>query len=272
MGAYPYVQAARHGGTQSSVGRVVIHCTVSPTRDYADNIAQYFRSTTRAASAHYVVDQARIYQCLPERTVGYHAPPNTGSIGVELCDPQSGSSARWRDADHEAMLRLAARLTREVAARWRVPLVRLSPAELRAGKRGICGHSDVSAAWGLTDHGDPGSGFPWAHFMELVTGDALGGPVEEDDMLGLRKGDAGERVVALQEMIKAAGQGAALGAAGSDGDYGSATSAALRRVRLSVGSTAAEDEEAGDRVDAYAYQQLHAAVARNQGRLELKKV
>lgn len=173
--AYTFVQAARHGGTQGSVNRVVIHCTVSPTRDYADNIANYFRTTDRPASAHYVVDQARIVQCLRETTIGYHAPPNTGSVGIELCDPQKGSTARWQDVDHQAMLRLAAGLTREIAARWGVPLRKLSASDLRAGKRGICGHVDVSDAWHLTDHGDPGAGFPWGQFMDLVTG-------QEDDV------------------------------------------------------------------------------------------
>jgi hypothetical protein len=176
--SFPYVQATRHGGTQSSVNRVVIHATVSPcVRGGAKNIANYFHNTTRAASAHYVVDPGVIYQCLKETTIGYHAPPNTGSIGIELCDPQTGSASRWADANHQAMLELAAGLTREVAHRWNVPIVKLSAADLKAGKRGICGHVDVSNAWHLTDHGDPmeAGPFPWPEFMDLVKG-------EDDDM------------------------------------------------------------------------------------------
>jgi hypothetical protein len=117
-------------------------------------------------------------QCVKETTIAYHAPPNTGSIGIELCDPQTGPSSRWGDAGHEAMLRLAARLVREVAARWKVPLKRLTVADLKTGKHGICGHVDVSNAWHQSDHSDPGSGFPWDHFMTLVTE----GKDEEDDM------------------------------------------------------------------------------------------
>lgn len=90
---------------------------------------------------------------------------------------------------------------------------------------------------------------------------------EGDPMLGLKKGDTGEPVKALQEMIKAAGQGAALGSAGSDGTFGAATAEALRQVRLSVGSTAAQKAGAGDRVDAWAYSQLHSAVARHQSKV-----
>lgn len=171
-----FVQAAHHGGSQSSVNRIVIHATVSPcVRGGAKSVANYFATTTRAASAHYVVDPGVVVQCLTERTIGYHAPPNTGSIGIELCDPQTGAASRWQDANHQAMLEVAARLTKQVAQRWSVPLVKLSAADLKAGKRGVCGHVDVSNAFGLTDHSDPGTGFPWAQFMDLVKG-------EDDDM------------------------------------------------------------------------------------------
>lgn len=95
---------------------------------------------------------------------------------------------------------------------------------------------------------------------------------EEDPLLGLKRGDKGERVKALQEMIGAAGQRDALGKSGTDGDYGPATAEALRRVRLSVGSTAAKEKGSGDRVDAWAFQQLHTAIARNQSKHDLHKV
>jgi N-acetyl-anhydromuramyl-L-alanine amidase AmpD len=167
--SYLYIQARNHGGTQATVKRLVIHGTVTPCgKGWARRVANDFHTTSRDASAHYVIDPGEIVQCLHESTVGYHAPPNTGSLGFELCDPQKGSSARWRDADHEAMLRRAAGLVRARAAHWGVPLVKLSAADLRAGKRGICGHADVSAAFHLTDHVDPGSAFPWAHFLDLV--------------------------------------------------------------------------------------------------------
>ncbi|GII86596.1 hypothetical protein Ssi03_45860 [Sphaerisporangium siamense] len=166
-----YVQAGKHGGTQTSVSRIVIHATVSPcVRGGATSVARYFQSRGAGGSAHYVVDPGEIVCCLKEDVVAYHAPPNTGSIGIELCDPQRGPASRWEDADHQEMLRLAADLVRRVAARWDVPLRRLTVADLRAGRHGICGHVDVSRAFGQTDHSDPGYGFPWTQFMALVQG------------------------------------------------------------------------------------------------------
>ncbi|HEU5157544.1 MAG TPA: peptidoglycan recognition family protein [Streptosporangiaceae bacterium] len=177
--SYPFIQARNHGGTQSTVRRFVVHGTVTPcARGWARRVANDFHTTTRDASAHYVIDPGEIIQCLTERTIGYHAPPNTGSLGFELCDPQKGSSARWRDANHAAMLRRAAALIRSRAKAWGIPLVKLSAADVRAGKKGICGHNDVSAAFHQTDHTDPGAGFPWAHFMDLVKGDDMPEPKE----------------------------------------------------------------------------------------------
>jgi N-acetyl-anhydromuramyl-L-alanine amidase AmpD len=176
-----------HGGKQSSISRIVIHGTVSPcVKGGAVSVARYFQSPKTGGSAHYVVDPGEVVRCVPEGTVAYHAPPNTGSIGVELCDPQSGSSSRWGDANHEAMLQRAATLVRQIAIRWGIPLKRLSVAQVKAGAKGICGHVDVSQAFRQTDHTDPGSGFPWAHFMDLVT---RGTVQEEDPMAGMTKQD-----------------------------------------------------------------------------------
>jgi N-acetyl-anhydromuramyl-L-alanine amidase AmpD len=44
---------------------------------------------------------------------------------------------------------------------------------------GICGHVEVSQAFHLSTHTDPGPNFPWSQFMAVV----LGGPVGDDDVL-----------------------------------------------------------------------------------------
>src|SRR5690349_19390522 len=112
-----YVQAAKHGSSQNKVNRIVIHATVSPcVRGGATAVARYFQSAGAGGSAHYVVDPGEVVSCVKETVVAYHAPPNTGSIGIELCDPQKGPDSRWDDEDHQEMLRLAADLVRRVAA------------------------------------------------------------------------------------------------------------------------------------------------------------
>lgn len=181
--AYPMIVAAHHSGNQSEINRIVIHCTVSPCAPgWARKIAGYFQKSSSGGSAHYVVDPNEIIQCLSEGTIAWHAPPNTGSIGIELCDWQKGKASRWGDDDHEKMLRRAAPLVGAIAKRYGIPLVWLTPTDLRNGKRGICGHVDVSNAWHQSDHGDPDMGgmFPKGYFLSLVKDE--GDEVSADDI------------------------------------------------------------------------------------------
>lgn len=56
-----------------------------------------------------------------------------------------------------------------------MPLVQLTARDLTQGKRGICGHAEVSRAFGQSDHGDPdiGGRFPWPRFLQLLTEEEL---------------------------------------------------------------------------------------------------
>jgi len=55
-------------------------------------------------------------------------------------------------------------------------------ADLKAGKRGVCGHVDVTDAWHQSDHDDPGPWFPWDKFMAVVNGHGGGSSSEELSM------------------------------------------------------------------------------------------
>lgn len=165
-----------HGrATNKPIKRLVVHGTTGANscRDgYAELIANYFRSgVTRPSSAHYVVDPSVVLQMVYDSVVAYHAPPNGNSIGVELCDPVVGKLARWKDAEHTAMLKRAATLFAELCLAYNVPIRKVGYLGLRAGRRGICGHVDVGKAWGQTSHWDPGA-FPWSRFIGMVKAEA----------------------------------------------------------------------------------------------------
>jgi N-acetyl-anhydromuramyl-L-alanine amidase AmpD len=228
--SYPFIPTSFHGGSQSSVTRIVIHATVSPCKNGgARSIANYF-ATHRTGSAHYVVDPGEIVQCVREGTIAYHAPPNTGSIGIELCDPQSGSATRWADTNHTAMFQHAAPLVAAIAKRWNVPLVKIGSTELRAGKHGICGHIDVSYAWHMTDHGDPmeAGPFPWARFMEMVKGGSTPNWTEAmvNKLPTLKRGATGEHVETLQGLLAARSHPVKM-----DGTFGATTETAVKAVQ-----------------------------------------
>jgi N-acetyl-anhydromuramyl-L-alanine amidase AmpD len=157
------------GGRQSGFTRIVLHATVSPcVRGGARNVARYFQDPAAGGAAHYVVDPGEVVQCVQTNRVAYHAPPNQNSVGIELCDPQTGSPARWADPDHRAMLQHAAQLVHELTEEGAVPVTYVDATALRAGRGGITEHNDVSLAFHQSSHTDPGSGFPISHFLDMV--------------------------------------------------------------------------------------------------------
>lgn len=165
------------------INRIVIHSTVSPCEPGgARRIAAYFRSAAAGGSAHYCVDPKETVQIVYDSTIAWHAPPNANSLGVEMCDVpgpvpnDSPGSARWKALkrswrwvrpNQRAMLARAAKLTAELCAAYEVPAVFLSSTELRAGRRGITTHANVSGAWRQSTHWDPGF-WPRRRFMRLV--------------------------------------------------------------------------------------------------------
>lgn len=177
----PYLGPAKFHGSKTNLPlkRIVVHGTVSPTvPGGARGTAGYFKSqVTRPSSAHYVVDPGEVVQCVYDSIVAYHAPPNEGSIGIELCDMVGDRNnrplpmSRWDDPAHTAMLARAAHLVAELCLAYDVPVRRVTRVGLRLGRKGICGHYDVSKAWGQTSHWDPGE-FPWRRFIGLVQADA----------------------------------------------------------------------------------------------------
>lgn len=168
----PYLGPAKfHGDADNKpIHRIVMHSTVGPTKaGSARGVAEYFRRiVTRPSSAHYVVDAAEVVQVVYDSVVAYHAPPNTGSLGIEMCDyPSSINRLRWFGKDHRALLRNAARLVAELCMAYDVPAVLLKADDLLAGHRGITTHAAVRDAWHETDHWDPGS-WPARKFIRLV--------------------------------------------------------------------------------------------------------
>jgi N-acetyl-anhydromuramyl-L-alanine amidase AmpD len=170
---YPFVESPNQTATAGrSIDVVVIHTMeVAERKGAAESCARWFADPAAEVSAHYCVDADTVIQCVPEEHVAWHARGgNTSSVGIELAGFARQSPAEWRDAYSGAVLRQAARLTADVCARYGIPLRRLRAADLVAGRRGVTGHADVSAAFRKSDHWDPGPDFPWAMFLRLARG------------------------------------------------------------------------------------------------------
>ena len=168
---YPFV-ASPHKTTadRSSIDVVVMHTMeIAERPDAAEICARWFRSPVSRVSAHYCVDADTVVQCVREKDIAWHARGgNTDSIGVELAGFARQTEKDWADRYSKAVLARAATLVADVCRRRRIPVRWLVADDLRADRRGITGHAEVSRAYGRSDHWDPGPGFPIEGFLDRV--------------------------------------------------------------------------------------------------------
>ena len=151
---YPFIQARNFTATAGrSIDVLVIHTMEAPeTATTAENVAHWFGGgTAPQASAHYCIDSDSIVQCVHDHDVAWHAPgANSDGLGFEHAGFASQARSDWNDAYSTAMLERSAELVAAKCKEHQIPVVWLSPADLRAGKRGITGHNNVSDAFRLS--------------------------------------------------------------------------------------------------------------------------
>jgi hypothetical protein len=159
-------RARRDSGPRkaSSIRHVVVHSTEGGT---AASVAAYFATTARA-STQLVVDEVECYRCVPDLVIPWGAPGvNATGLHVELCGFARWTRETW--LAHDATLHRSAAKAALWCWTFGIPRRWLTVDELRAGKSGLCRHSDASRAFPTRDpHSDPGPGFPRDVYLDYV--------------------------------------------------------------------------------------------------------
>jgi hypothetical protein len=168
-----FVQAKWYGpGRTVPIRVIVIHDMEAPEGPLtAENVAHYFATmpASNKASAHVCVDNNSAVRCVADGDRAWHAPgANSDGLGIELAGYARQSRAEWLDQYSKGVLDQAAKVVAGWCAKHKIPARKLTVAELVAGKRGLVGHRDVSAAYHQTNHSDPGPDFPWDYFLGRV--------------------------------------------------------------------------------------------------------
>ena len=243
--AYTFVPSPHFKpATGRKIDLIVIHTMEWPEKgDAAEGCAQWFCNPTAEVSAHYSVDNNSIIQSVRDKDVAWHARGgNHNSIGIEHAGTAKQKAREWTDAYSKAVLARSAKLAAELCKKHKVPPVWLFPADLRAGKRGITSHNNISVAFRKGDHTDPGEGFPIEGYIAMVKKElgltkagSNGSPavkvdrwkVLQDDPPTLRRGSEGWEVKRLQTLL--AERGYDPGEA--NGKFGPETERAVRELQ-----------------------------------------
>lgn len=170
---WPFI-AAKHFtkvAKKRGIRLIVLHSMEAPEKgDTAENVAKYFQSTTRQASAHICVDNNSIVQCVWDNDIAWAAPgANSDGIHIEMAGYANQSRENWLDAYSALTLDNAASAAAQYCLKYDIPVIRLSN-EALGGKlaKGLVSHAQVTEVFKKGDHTDPGNGFPWDYFMDRV--------------------------------------------------------------------------------------------------------
>lgn len=170
--------------TNSEPRQIVIHSVESEiVAGLARSLANgWFRNPANQTSAHNIADPREQIDMVSDRQRAWHCGNgNSTSWGKEQVGRARFTRAQWTTPLGMAMLRNsatdAARRCKEagIPARW------LSLTQLANNEKGFCTHNDMRIVRGGTTHTDPGPGFPYDLYMDLVRR-ALGQDEGDDDM------------------------------------------------------------------------------------------
>lgn len=160
-----------YGGPRSTsyLQAVFIHTTESPLGTPCENVANY-QLRARNGSYHYLADQSgRLLRENTDDWIAWGTGNRGNDIGLHLSFVTYASSSRATWLSNLKMLDAAAWQVARWCKAYNIPPRAISPTDLRNGVKGISTHDGARLAWGVTDHTDPGPGFPMDVFCDLVS-------------------------------------------------------------------------------------------------------
>lgn len=143
----------------------------------------------KPVSFHYGVDAEQVVQSVRDEDVAWAAPgTNHNGIHIEHVGRASQTPLQWSDDFSSNELQISAELCAQLCTKYQIPVKFIPAEQLLQGFRGVTTHAEVAKACQLaqqrgmkdshffnhkankplTDHTDPGQGFPMNRYIELV--------------------------------------------------------------------------------------------------------
>lgn len=237
MRGMDFIQARHLTSTDGrQIDLLVVHDAEFPEKPTAaEELARFFATTTREASAHVNCDNNSVVRSVRDKDIAFAAPgANHDGLHAEFAGVAAQTARDWNDPFSKAMLfDVGVPVFGRWAEAYEIPAVFLDANDLKAQRRGITTHAQVSLAFRLSTHRDPGVGFPIADFVQAVRkfrgGKADDGEKVRRPLRTLRLGDEGWQVKKAQRHLRAHG----LPIGRIDGIFGPATEQAVRTFQRS---------------------------------------
>lgn len=152
--------SSRGGAT---VRLVAIHTAEGATN--AVDLGHYFANPSSQVSSHVGIDDSQTIQYVDySQATWTMLSANPISDQAELCGFAAWSRDTWLNS-HKGMLDRTADWIRTRCLARGIPIVKLSPADVAAGRWGVLGHVDWTNGMHDGTHQDPGTGFPWDYVI-----------------------------------------------------------------------------------------------------------
>lgn len=238
-----YIEARHYTPVgKRSIDLLVFHTMEAPEKPTtAEDVAAWAAGPTAPqASWHYGVDNNTVVQSVHDHDVAWHAPgANHDGLGFEHAGTALQSVPQWHDPYTRAVLARSAALQAQKAKEYNIPVVFLRAPALVAQRRGLTTHWEVTQAFRLGTHTDPGAQFPADEFTALVL-QALAGdhhvtnptsPTTKPPEPVLRLGARGWRVRQMQRLLNFSNDPGVH----ADGVFGTGTQALVRQFQRRVG-------------------------------------
>lgn len=142
------------------------------------NVIAYLERT-RAGSYQTMVDfDGEEVRMVPDDKQAWGAMNQGNRRGLHVCAMGKAEWSRDRWLQEGKLLERTAMRYAAWSKEYGIPLVKISAGQAANGERGVLGHIDISAAFGESDHWDPGHNFPYDVVIARAK-EILGGDVEQ---------------------------------------------------------------------------------------------
>lgn len=139
---------------------IIVHTTENAPGTPSRNIIDY-QVRTRSGSYHRLVDSTgKITMANTDDWQTWSTGNKGNDIALHVSCVARAAMTREQWLAQPKMLEGVARVIAHWSRKYGIPLVKLSRAELGAGKHGVAGHLEAQV-WGNTTHWDPGYHFPY---------------------------------------------------------------------------------------------------------------